>query len=191
MIEKINSESSVLLLGFKIDSKLNFDKHTSKLCNKSAGQLSALNRLNRYLGFEGKKILINSFIYGHFNYCPLVWHFCSKNSLNKIENIQKRALRFLLNDYESDNKALLKKSNKCTMEVRRLGTLARETFKTLNDLNPACMKNLFAKRDVSKKRKNNLVIPNRNTVRFGDKSIRSLGPHIRNGLPEEIKNETS
>ena len=81
-------------------------------CNKSAGQLNTLNRLNRYLGFEEKKILINSFIYGNFNYCPLVWQFCSKNSLNKIENIGKNALR--LNDNESDYKTLLKKSNKCT-----------------------------------------------------------------------------
>ena len=77
------------------------------------------------------------------------------------------------------------------MEVRRLRTLALETFKTLNDLNPAFMKNLFAKREVSKRRKNNLEIPNRNTVKYGDKSIRSLGPHIWNGLPEEIKNENS
>ena len=53
--KKINSESSVLLLGLEIDSKLNFDKHISKLCNKSAGQLNALNRLSRYLGFEDKK----------------------------------------------------------------------------------------------------------------------------------------
>ena len=77
------------------------------------------------------------------------------------------------------------------MEVRRLGTLALETFKTLNDLNPAFMKNLFAKREVSKRRKNNLKIPNRNTVKYVDKSIRSLGPHIWNGLPEKFKNETS
>ena len=77
------------------------------------------------------------------------------------------------------------------MEVRKLRTLALETFKTLNDLNPAFMKNLFAKREVSKRRKNNLEIPNRNTVKYGDKSIRSLGPHIWNGLPEEIKNENS
>ena len=91
--KKISSESSILF-GLEIDSKLNCDKCISKLCNKSAGQLNALNRLNRYLGSEEKKILINSFIYGSFNYCPLVWHFCSKNSLNKMENIQKRALGF-------------------------------------------------------------------------------------------------
>ena len=90
MKKKINSESSVLLLGLEIDSKLNFDKHISKLYNKSAGQLNALNRLNRYLGFEEKKILINSFTYGNLNYCPLASNFCSKNSLNKIENIQKK-----------------------------------------------------------------------------------------------------
>ena len=77
------------------------------------------------------------------------------------------------------------------MEIRRPRTLALEFFKTLNDLNPAFMKNLFAKREVSKRRKNNLEIPNRNTVKYGDKSIRSLGPHIWNGLPEEIKNENS
>ena len=51
------------------------------------------------------------------------------------------------------------------------------------------MKNFFAKREVSKRRKSEVEIPNRNTVKYGDKSIRSLGPHIWNGLPEELKNE--
>ena len=74
------------------------------------------------------------------------------------------------------------------MEIRRPRTLALEFFKTLNDLNPAFMKNLFAKREVSKRRKNNLEIPNQNTVKYGDKR---LGLHIRNILPEEIKNEQS
>ena len=65
-------KESILLLELEIDSKLNFDKHISKLCNKSADQLNSLNRLNRYLGFEEKKILISSFIYGNFSYYLLV-----------------------------------------------------------------------------------------------------------------------
>ena len=44
------------------------------------------------------------------------------------------------------------------MEIR-LGTLVLETVKALNGLNPAFMKNLFAKRQVSKRTKNNLEIP--------------------------------
>ena len=144
--KEINSENCVTLLGLEIDSKLSFDKHISKLCNKCAGIINQLTRLNSFLGFEEKKVLVNSLIYGNFNYCPLVWHFCSKSSRNKIENIQKRVLRFLLNDYDSDYNTLLQKSNKCTMEIRRIRTLALETFKTINDFNPSFMKNLFKKR---------------------------------------------
>lgn len=148
----------------------------SKLCNKCAGIINALIRLKRFLGFEEKKIIVNSFIYGNFNYCPLVWHFCSKFSRNKIENIQKRALRFLLNDYDSDYNILLQKSNKCAMEIRRIRTLALETFKTINDLNPSFMKNLFNTRKHSKKRENKHEISLRNTFKFGGNSRKCFGP---------------
>ena len=46
------------LLGLEIDSKLNFEKHISNLCNKSAGQLNALSRLKTYIGFEERKVLV-------------------------------------------------------------------------------------------------------------------------------------
>ena len=54
----------------------------SNICNKSAGQLNALNRLNRYLGFEGKKILIKSFIYGPYMNGPK--RTCSLCSFTEI-----------------------------------------------------------------------------------------------------------
>ena len=128
----ITSSENVTLLGLEVDSKLNFDEHISKLCNKSARQLNTLCRIRHLIGLEERKILINSFIYSNFNYCPLEWHFSSRKSINKIENIQKRALRFLLNDYSSDYETLLKKTNKCTMEVKRLRLLALEIFKAFN-----------------------------------------------------------
>ena len=50
--EKVITSENVTLLGLEVDSKLNFDEHISKLCNKSAGQLNALctetfNRIGR------------------------------------------------------------------------------------------------------------------------------------------------
>ena len=41
----ITSSENLALLGLEVDSKLNFDKHISKLCNKSAAQLNALWRI--------------------------------------------------------------------------------------------------------------------------------------------------
>ena len=53
------------------------------------------------------------------------------------------------------------------------------------------MKTLVENRLNSRTRNNDLMIPFRNTVTFGDKSIRCLGPHIWNTLPDEIKSESS
>ena len=77
------------------------------------------------------------------------------------------------------------------MKIRRLRILALEISKTLNGLNPSFMKELFTMRKGTYKRKNDLIIPTRNTVTFGDKSIKALGPHIWNALPETVKAETS
>ena len=52
-----------------------------------------------------------------FNYCPVVWIFASKYSLSKFEGIQKRAPRFVLDDYTSDYVELLDKANVPGMEI--------------------------------------------------------------------------
>ena len=99
--------SSVELLGIQNDDKLNFNLHISNICRSAANRLNALIRLKRFLGFKKKRILINSYFMANFNYCPLVWMFSSASSLKKIENLQKRALRFLHNDYEISYEELL------------------------------------------------------------------------------------
>ena len=91
----IKASPSVNLLGVQIDDQLNFSLHISNICRSAANQLNALIRLKRFLTFEVKKTLINSYFYSNFNYCLLVWMFSSAKSLNKVESLQKRALRFL------------------------------------------------------------------------------------------------
>ena len=139
--QKINSAKCVKVVGIEVDNKLCFEQHISTLC-KASNQLNAIGRIQKYMGFKEKEILLNSFVYSNFNYCPLVWHFCSSKSLNKIEKIQGRALRLLHNDFTSDYSELLNKSGKPSMEVKRLRKLALEIFRTLNNLNPDYMKEI-------------------------------------------------
>ena len=135
---------SVKLLGITIDDRLRFDQHISNLCSKAAMQLNALGRLQKYMGKPEKVAIVNSFIYANFNYCPLVWHFSTCQSIRKIEKIQKRCLRIVLDDYESDYDVLLRKSEKVTLEIKRLRILAITSFKTVNNLNPTYMKDIFS-----------------------------------------------
>ena len=55
----INSSENVTLLAVEVDSKLNFDEHVSKICNKSAGQLNPFCRIGCSIGFEKRKSLVN------------------------------------------------------------------------------------------------------------------------------------
>ena len=143
--QTINSENCVKLLGIEIDNTLSFNKHISTLCKKASNQLNAIGRIQKYMGFKEKEVLLNSFVLSNFYYCLLVWHFCSSKSLKKIEKIQERTLRILYNDSTSDYNQLLNKSSKASMEVKCLRNLALEIFKTLNHLNPEYMKENFYK----------------------------------------------
>ena len=70
----------------------------------------------------------------NFNYCPLVWFISSAKSLKKVENLQKRTLRFLQNDYHSSYETLLHRSGKTTANVQNLRNLCNEIFKLLSNL---------------------------------------------------------
>ena len=76
------------------------------------------------------------------------------------------------------------------MEVKRLRNLAREIFKTLNHLNLEYMKENFHKITSLTLRPFTIKFNQNNTTKYGNKSLRSLGSHIWNSLPKEIKVET-
>ena len=183
--------SSVKLLGIQIDNQLNFNLHISNICRTAANQMNALTRLKQFLGFKEKRILINSYFMVNFNYSPLVWMFSSASLLKKIDNFQKRALTFLSNNYEISYEELLLESDRAIMNVNRLRLLCIEIYKTVNNLNPEFMRDLFSLREIGRlireKYMLNLSIPVHNQVTFGSKSLRVFGPKVSNSLPYHIK----
>ena len=118
-----------------------------------------------------------------------MWYFSSSKSLQKIEKIQERALRFLYNDHTSSYGDLLLKSNKCTMLVARQRILCVEIFKTVKLLNPPFMQNIFRLRSshYSLRNPNSLAHIRPNQTTFGSNSLSCIGPQIWNGLPNEMK----
>ena len=80
------------------------------------------------MGESEKLVIVNSFMYANFNYSPLIWHFSTGESFRKIEKIQKRCLRIVLDGYDSDYDDLLRKSGKVTMERKQLRVLAIDIF---------------------------------------------------------------
>ena len=138
-------------------------------------QLHALIRLKSYLNFNRKRLLINSYKISNFNYCPLIWIFSTVKYLNKIESLQKRALRILYNDYSISYEFLLENAGKIKLSVN----LCVEIYKTINKLNPKFMNSIFKvkenKRSVREQCKLNLETSESNQVTFGKKSLKLYG----------------
>ena len=88
-----------------------------------------------------------------------------------------------------------KVTEKSTMNVNRLSSFCIETFKMMNNINPAFMNEIFELRKTNRAIRNqyklNQEVPIINQVTFGAKSIRYLLPKIANSLPLYIKSSES
>ena len=64
-------------------------------------------------------LLMQSFILSHFLYCSVVYHYCSRSDINKLEKIQKKGLRFVFQEFQSSYTTLREKSNRPLLYVER------------------------------------------------------------------------
>ena len=136
-----------IILGITIDQKLTFNKHIKNLGKKAGQKLCALLRISPYLDENRKKLLYCSMIKSQFNYCPLVWMFCSRKSNNLINKVQERALRLITNDYQSSFNILLDKCKEFSIHQRHLQTLMIELYKIIHQIAPPIMNPMFVFRE--------------------------------------------
>jgi len=64
--DKIWETEEVKLLGITIDKDLKFDTHISNVCAEANKKLSVLSRMSKYLSFNKRKLLYNSFVVSQF-----------------------------------------------------------------------------------------------------------------------------
>ena len=67
-----------------------------------------------------KKIIFSSFIQSQFTYCPLIWMFCTKSSLCRINNIHEQCLRLIQQNYRSESERLLENANERSVNKNAL-----------------------------------------------------------------------
>ena len=128
----IKHERSVKPLGVELDDKLEFDIQVFSMCKKAAKQPNALTRIGQLLDQSSRLTIFCAYTMSNFNHCPLVWRFCSKNNLSKLERIQERALGFVYWDYKSSYEKLLNQAKLQSLHLGRLRSLATEIHKAVH-----------------------------------------------------------
>ena len=122
----IKNSKEVEILGITLDRNMNFHADTEHICKKAGQKLSALLRISPYLDQRKKNLLYKSMIKSQFNYCPLVWVFCSRQSNNLINKVYERGLRLTYRDETKDFQQILREQNDITIYQRNLQALMTE-----------------------------------------------------------------
>ena len=119
-------------------------------------------------------------IKSQFNYCPLVWMFCSRQSNNLINKVHERGLRLTYRDETKDFQQILREQNEITIHQRNLQVLMTEVHKIVNSIAPRIMNSLFQFHCNTNSIRNfqESYTENRKTVRYGTETVTNQAPFL-------------
>ena len=159
----------------------------SKCMQKSLQQIAVLKRMKKIPPFETRKCLYIGFLFPHFNYCSETWHFCNKNITTKLEKVNERALRFVVNEKQTSHCELLDTRLTITCKAAPRKKIVCTVFKAINsDHAPKSIKELIPHRNSYYDLRGNdiLKLPRANTTTYGLKSWRFTALKLWNSIPD-------
>jgi len=83
IIERVNEFK---YLGVYFDSHFTFQRHYEHVLAKISSSVGCLLKIKRYLNLHLFKVLVNSFIYSHIDYCFPVWGNLSDTHIQTLQN---------------------------------------------------------------------------------------------------------
>lgn len=93
---ELQQQSCVRYLGVEIDRDLTWKAHIEKVRHQCMGKPAAIQRAGGYLPCNIRKVLYQSFVLPHLDYCSVVWNSCGVTLSKHIERVQNYALRLIL-----------------------------------------------------------------------------------------------
>ena len=90
----------------------------------------------------------------------------------------EKCLQVVLNDYSNYYKELIQAFASVSIDTRQLHAIGDGIFKTLDDLNPNFLKEIFYCPQNLTHRKCNIYVYSQNTKKIGNKNLSSVGAHI-------------
>ena len=82
-------------LGIIVDSKLGFVQHIDSIVKKATSLSGMIKRTFSYMDKHMFKIIFTSIVRPHLEYGAVIWNPHLKKLINQIENVQRRATKFI------------------------------------------------------------------------------------------------
>ena len=84
-------------LGVNINPKLNFNTHCNRIVSKANQMLGLTKRTCHFVNNSNRRrALYLALVRSQFEHCSVIWRPTGKTLLQKFENLQKRAIKWIL-----------------------------------------------------------------------------------------------
>lgn len=183
----IAAVSEFNFLGLTIDQHLNWKSHISRISNKISRSLGMINRLKHFIPQQILRMLYNSLILPHLNYCLLCWGF----SWNRIFKLQKKAMRIITcSKYNAHTTPIFKNLGLLKINDILNLHLFKFYYKYVNNNLPVYLQSfdLLQRSDIhshNTRFSGQLVTPRTNMC-LADRCVRNYLPYFINNIPDQI-----
>ena len=182
-------------LGIEVDEALGWQSHADTICKKVSAGIGALKRIRSLVPRQTLLKMYDALVAPYFNYiAPTSGDVWEKGLCDRLQRLQNRAGRIItFSDYNTRSADILQDLRWDTLEQRRSKQLAISVFKSLNNLYPESLKNMFKPtswvhsynvRFASK----NIFVP-RPRTEAGKRAFSFRGAVMWNGLENVLKDE--
>ena len=185
------------LLGVEIDEHLKWEKHVDHIASKVSSGIGAIKKLKEFVDRDTLVLVYNALIQPNFDYCCEVWDELDKGLIERLQKLQNRAARLIMNFKNEHGQSILARASLgwTSLEERRTVMKARLMYKTLNQLAPQRLCNIFQLSETV----NNYNIRGSSTglfiarprTEFLKKSLSYSGAKLWNRIPEDIRSSAS
>ena len=114
------------VLGVQIDERLDWSKHIEFIASKISSGIGAIRKAKEFVDRNTLVLIYNALVQPHFDYCCEIWDVLGKTLNDRLQKLQNRAALGWIN-----------------LEERRAQMKARLMYKSINNLAPERLSNIF------------------------------------------------
>ena len=137
--QPLEEKDAVKYLGVTVHHKLSWNEHICNIVKKANSSIGSIGFLRRNLQIQQKHIKSNAYktlVRPQIEYASTVWDPFTQENQNKIEMVQRRAARFVCNNYsrEASVTAMLDELGWRSLKQRRTDQRLIMLYKIVNNL---------------------------------------------------------
>ena len=144
--EELSRQDSVKYLGGEIDRGLCWKQHIEMVRQKCFARLASIRRAGRYLPWQTRRMLYQSLVLPHLDYCAVAWHTSGAVLSDRIERVQNYAMRMIFRQPPRTNSESLRQAlGWSSLKRRRHYAMLYQVHRSVHNCAPSYLVSKFTK----------------------------------------------